>query len=307
MLRLWVPPGERLEDAPAFRVTVAGAEANVAMAAARMGARTAWLSALPENPLGRRAVREVGAHGVDISHVYWTDGARMGLYFVELSVPPRPISVLYDRAQSAAAAMTEEVVAWPAVETARLVHVTGITPALSESSKEMTYEVVRRARAAGSLVSIDVNYRRLLWEPAECALVVGDLAGLADVLISTIEDARDVFQITGPPDAVVRELQGLTGTSRVIVTAGGEGAFWLDGDKAGSAASYEAEALDRIGAGDAFAAGLLLGVLEDDVGRGVDRGLAMAALKLGIYGDQLTVSPEEVELLTKGHRREVTR
>jgi hypothetical protein len=140
-------------------------------------------------------------------------------------------------------------------------------------------------------------------QPTECALVIGDLA---DVLISTMEDARDAFQITGSPDAVVRELQEYR-TSRVIVTAGAGGAFWLDGDQARSAASYQAEALDRTGAGDAFAAGLLLGVLEGDVGGGVDRGLAMAALKLGIYGDQLTDRPEEVERLIMGHRREVTR
>lgn len=307
MLRLWVPPGERLEDAPAYRVTVAGAEANVAIAAARMGARTAWLSALPNNPLGRRAAREVVSHGVDVSHVHWTDDARMGVYFVELSVPPRPISVLYDRAGSAAATMTADTIDWTAVEGAGIVHISGITPALSEASRDMAHDLVRRAHQSGSMVSLDVNYRRLLWEPEECATVIGGLAGFADVLISTSEDARDVFDISGPPAAVVQELQAATGVDRVILTAGGDGAYWADGDEGGSNAAYEAEVVDRIGAGDAFAAGVLLGVLKGDLPGGVDCGLAMAALKLGILGDQLIARPEEVDQIRGGHRREVAR
>lgn len=307
MLRLWVPTGERLEDAPAFRVSVAGAEANVAMAAARMGARTAWLSALPSNALGRRAGREIAAHGVDVSHVRWTDEGRMGLYFIELSVPPRPITVLYDRAGSAAALMGPETVAWPAVENARLVHISGITPALSESTRELSLEVVGRAQAAGALVSLDVNYRHLLWEPRECRAVVTEMSRHADLLIATVEDARDVFGLDAPPQAVLQELSALTGTSRVVLTAGSDGAHWLDGDRQGSSPAYEASAIDRIGAGDAFAAGTLLGLLDGDLPAGVERGLAMAALKLGIHGDQLTVTPGEVDRVMQGSRREVSR
>ncbi len=93
MLRLWVPAGQRLEDAPAYNVTVAGAEANVAIAVARAGLSVAWLSRLPASPLGRRAAREIAGHGVDVSHVIWDESGRMGTYFVELSVPPRPVSV----------------------------------------------------------------------------------------------------------------------------------------------------------------------------------------------------------------------
>ncbi len=307
MLRLWVPTGERLEDAPAFRVTVAGAEANVAMAAARMGARTAWLSALPSNALGRRAWREIAAHGVDVSHIRWTDKGRMGLYFIELSVPPRPITVLYDRAGSAAALMSLEAVAWPVLESARIVHISGITPALSESTREVALEVVRRAHAAGALVSLDVNYRHLLWEPHECRAVMMEMARHADLVITTVEDARDVFNLTAAPQAVLEELGALTGAGRVVLTAGSDGAHWLDGKRRGSRPAFDASAIDRIGAGDAFAAGTLLGLLDGDLPGGIERGLAMAALKLGIHGDQLTVTPAEVDRVMQGSRREVSR
>lgn len=307
MLRLWVPTGERLETAPSFRVTVAGAEANVAMAAARMGADTAWLSALPGNTLGRRAAREVARHGVDVAHISWSDEGRMGLYFVELSVPPRPVTALYDRKNSAAAAMSTANIAWPVLENARIVHISGITPALSDSMRSLSIEVVQRSRAAGAMVSVDVNYRRSLWEPAESAETITVMARHADLLIATAEDARDVFELDGTPEATLRGLHGLCGTDRVVLTAGAEGAFWLDGSTFGSSAGYAAETVDRIGAGDAFAAGTLLGLLEGDLPGGVEQGLAMAALKLGILGDQLILTREEVDQVMQGHSREVSR
>jgi 2-dehydro-3-deoxygluconokinase len=308
MLRLWVPVGERLEQAPAFKVSVAGAEANVAMAAARMGARSAWLSALPRNSLGRRAAREIAAHGVDVSHVRWLDDARMGVYFVELSVPPRPTTVLYDRAGSAAALMNSASIDWPVIEESHLVHISGITPALSLSAQEMSLELVRRARDAHTLVSIDVNYRPLMWEPDQCRAVMIEMARCADLLITTAEDARDVFALEGEPTEVAGALTVLTGCHRVVVTVGSEGAHWLEGSREGFAPGYvDADVVDRIGAGDAFAAGALLGLLENDLEGGVARGLAMAALKLGIHGDQLSVTKEEVDRLIGGSGREVAR
>jgi 2-dehydro-3-deoxygluconokinase len=307
MLRLWVPAGERLETAPSFRVAVAGSEANVAISASRMGARTAWLSALPDNPLGHRAAREVAQHGVDVDHISWAENGRMGLFFIELSGPPRPVVALYDRENSPATSMSPSDVEWPVLENARIVHISGITPALSESARSLSIEVVRRSHNAGAMVSIDVNYRRKLWEPHECAATIVEMAAHADVLIATTEDARDVFGFTGTPDLVLRDLQDLAGTARVVLTAGADGAFWLDGSGAGFAAGYAAETVDRIGAGDAFAAGTLVGLLEGDFGGGVERGTAMAALKLGIYGDQLNVTRDEVDRLMKGHSREVSR
>ena len=189
-----------------------------------------------------------------------------------------------------------------------LVHISGITPALSDSAREMSLELVQRARDAGSLVSIDVNYRSLLWEPDECRTVVTEMARSADLLIATVEDAHDVFALEGDPARVLRDLAVLTGCHRVVLTSGPAGAHWLEGDRLGSVRGHSnAEVIDRIGAGDAFAAGTLLGLVEGDLVGGVERGLAMAALKLGIYGDQVTVTKEEVEWLIRGSGREVSR
>ncbi len=308
MLRLWVPAGERLEDAPAYQVGVAGSEANVAIAVARAGLSVAWLSRLPESALGKRAAREIAGHGVDVSHVVWDETRRMGTYFVELSVPPRPVSVVYDRAGSAAAALHPDDVAWTIVESARAVHLTGITPALSSEARLTTMETARRAREAGAAVIIDVNYRSRLWPPSEAAAVIGDLCKMATTVIVTAEDARDLFDASGPASQVAAVLRQTTGADAVIVTQGAEGAAWDALGDVGAAPAHPAEVIDRIGAGDAFAAGVILGLLDGDIAAGVKRGLAMAALKLGIRGDQFIASQAEIETLLDGDpKRQVSR
>ncbi len=303
MLRLWTRPGTRLETAPSFEVAVAGAEANVAVALARMGASVAFLTRLPDSPLGRRVAHEIGGHGVDVSGVRWALGERVGTYYVELATAPRPTRVIYDRAGSAAAAMGVDDVAWDVVEAARIVHVSGITPALSDSCLEVVEEVRRRSAA----LSVDVNFRTKLWPEQRAGAVLGELCRGAEIVTATREDARDVFGLTGEPADVVRDLEALTGARHVVVTLGAGGAAWRSGGAAGAADGHDADVVDRVGAGDAFAAGVLLGWLGGDVGDGVRRGLAMAALKLGIHGDQLTVDAAEVDAVMRGSDREVSR
>lgn len=303
MLRLSVPPGERLEDSPTLRVSVAGAEANVAIAVARMGRSAAWLSRLPISPLGRRAAREVAHHGVDTSHVRWSSDDRMGVYFVELTKPPRPITVIYDRKGSAASAMTREDVAWEVIENANVVHISGITPALSGSCREMAAEIMERAPTS----ILDVNYRARLWPADVAASTLTKLAQRADVVILTEEDAADVFGTVGDTREVLEQVREIVEGGAVVLTKGSNGADWLTDEGEGSAPGFAAEVIDRIGAGDAFAAGVAIGVVDGDVAWGVARGLAMAALKLGIYGDQLRVDPTEVEALMAGTDREVAR
>src|SRR5512145_33433 len=163
LVRLAIPSPARFETARHLDLQIGGAEANVAAACARLGLTAAWISALPANPWGERVRRELTGHGVDCAHVQMTENARVGVYFLEYGVAPRPVRVLYDRRDSAFARLTPAQVDWEPVRRARLVHLTGITPALGEAARSL----VERALREASTVSFDVNYRATLWSPEE--------------------------------------------------------------------------------------------------------------------------------------------
>ena len=128
MLRLSVPPGVRLENAQQFDISSAGSEADVSVALAQIGVDVAWYSIPPSNALGKRLAADLIRYGVDVSPVKWTPDDRLGIYFVELSHPPRPVSIIYDRAASTASQMSADEFPWDLVDSASLVHVSGITP-----------------------------------------------------------------------------------------------------------------------------------------------------------------------------------
>src|SRR3989449_11459500 len=159
LLRLAIPSPTRFEPARHLALQIGGAEANVAAACARLGLSAAWISALPANPWGERIRRELVGHGVDCGHVRMTEGARVGVYFLEYGVPPRPVRVLYDRRDSAFARLTVAQVDWEPVRRARLVPLTGITPALGGSGGALVPPAPRRA-AAGAL---GVHHPATLW------------------------------------------------------------------------------------------------------------------------------------------------
>src|SRR5206468_5401725 len=168
MLRLAAPPPRRLEQTSALDVQIGGAEANVAAACARLGLRTALISALPaEHAWGDRTVRELTGHGVDCAGVLRRPGSRIGLYFLEYGAAPRPVRVLYDRRDSALSQLVPAEVDWALVRGARLVHLSGITPALGDNLRAVVRRACREAQAAGVPVSFDVNYRSRLWSAKE--------------------------------------------------------------------------------------------------------------------------------------------
>jgi 2-dehydro-3-deoxygluconokinase len=298
MLRLSVRPGDRIEDAPAFDVHVAGSEANVAYAAARVGLRAAWVSVLPDNPLGHRVATTLSAGGVDTSLVRWRPAGRLGLYFVELGAAPRPVSVTYDRAASTMALATTSDFDWTAAADTQVLHVSGITLALSDSCRELAKHAMREARRAGATVTFDVNYRQKLWDRKAAAIAVRDVAPLVDVLICTREDARDLFDVVGAPDL---------GVETTVITRGAEGAAAWRAGIAVERRGHLVETVDRVGAGDAFAAGLIWGLLDGSLELGLERGLAMSALKMTLRGDLFRLDAAEVEALLAREGREVGR
>lgn len=299
LLRLASRAPYRLEQARELDVTFGGAEANVLCALARLGFRTAWVSALPQNPWGERLGRELKGHGVDLSHVVWRTGGRIGTYYLEYGLGPRPIRVLYDRQDSAFTTLSEDEVDWEVVRRSRLVHVTGITPALGEQPRGLTERAVEEANASGVFVSLDVNYRAALWSPEEAQIYLESLFPRAQLIFIGVEDARRIFGVDGEPEAVAETLRRRAPKAILALTLGERGSLVLADRPYRPTRLYALDTVaDRVGAGDAFAAGFLYGLLgRRDVQHAVDCGTALAALKCTMWGDVALVRPGELEEL----------
>jgi len=298
LLRLSLPSPARFETARQLDVQIGGAEANVAAAAARLGVRVAWISALPDNAWGQRVQRELVGHGVDCSGVRSIAGARLGLYYLEYGAPPRPIRVLYDRRDSAFARLRAEDVDWEPVRRARIVHVSGITPALGPTSRAL---IERAVTEAGEL-SFDLNYRATLWSPAEARAFSVGILPQARYLFIGAEEARTVFGLDGAAEAVLEGLTRLAPKATIALMQGAEGCTVLDGGRLlRPRYRHEVQVVDPIGAGDAYVGGFLWAILQ---GRGlpdaIDAGQAVAALKCSIWGDIALVSPRDVDDLLAG-------
>ena len=298
MLRLSIPSPARFETARQLDVQVGGAEPNVAAACARLGLRTAWLSALPGNAWGARVRRELAGHGVDCAHVRTVDDARMGLYFIEFGTPPRPIRVLYDRRDSAFARLTPEAVDWEPVRRARCVHVSGITPALGSGPRRIVEQALREAAA----VSFDVNYRAALWSPAEARAFAETVLPVARHVFLGQSEAETVFGLTGAPEATMEAIARLAPKATVAVLQGEAGSLVLDGGRLWRPSRRHAvQVVDPIGAGDAFVAGFLWATLGNRGAQAaVDAGTAVAALKCATWGDIALIDARDVEDLLAG-------
>ena len=326
MVRLTPPNFQRLEQARSFDVFVGGGELNVAVAAARLGVSSRWVSRLPENPLGHLIANRARELGVDVA-VEWCAKDRAGIYFAELGAAPRASSVLYDRSQSAISKVAPGKIDWAAAfKGARWFHISGITPALSASAAEVTGEAIRAAKKAGLTVSYDLNYRSKLWSPEKAREVQEPLMEHVDVLITTEEDARVVFGIGETDtyehleresyDDVARTLQKRFDFKAVAVTLRENPLVLLnswtaivvaDGELQ-RAPRYEVEVVDRIGAGDAFSGGLIAARLENSSWEHAVRfATATSALKHSIPGDFCLVTRAEVDQLLRGASLRVSR
>ena len=307
LLRFSVRAGDRLEDAPAFEVHVAGTEANVAYALARIGLRSSWTSVLPLGPLGRRVATTLAAGGVDLSNVVWSPTGRLGTYYVEFGSAPRPTRVVYDRTGTPMMQASSDLFDWDRICQSRVLHLSGITAALSAAAHELAEAAISEARRRGRLVSFDVNYRQRLWSVEAAARSLRALGPRVDLLICTIEDARDLLGISGTADEAVRRLADVLGVRTAALTCGAEGAVLLHEGEVLARPGCQVEPVDRIGAGDAFTAGLLAGWLEGSPETGLERGLAMSALKMTLHGDLFRFTAEDVDQVLAGSRREVHR
>jgi 2-dehydro-3-deoxygluconokinase len=322
MLRLSPPAGARLQEGGHLEACFGGAEANVAVSLARFGCPAALVTALPADELGERALRELRGHGVDTSAVV-RRGPRLGVYHLELGSGVRGSKVVYDRAGSAFALMGPGEVDWERVlEGAGWFHWSGITPALGEGAAALLREALAVARARGIPVSADLNFRSRLW-PAERAREVleGLLPGTA-LLLANEEDPATLFGLraagvdvaagrleAGPYRKVARALRERFGCGRVALTlrrslsaSENEWSACLDdGREFRIGPTYRLPVLDRSGTGDAFAAGLIHGLLSGmEAQAALDFGVAAGALKHSLWGDFNRVDASEVEAVASG-------
>ncbi len=315
MLRLAPPNFQRFEQTRTFDVTAGGSESSTAVGIARMGLKTAWISKLPENPLGRFVANKIREHGVDTSHVVWTDSGRVGVYFLEFGSAPRASQVIYDRKGSAISTLTVDEIDWkPIFEGTRLFHTSGITPALSKSCAKATAKAVSEARAAGCMVSFDMNYRTKLWSPEEAKACLSELLKSVNILITTRQDTARVFGLEGSHEELAEQLKDMFNFDVVAITLRNpitvQTGTWTSmalADKIYKGKVYDLEIIDRVGSGDSFTAGFLYGYLTGDVEKGIAYGDAMAALKHTFPGDLTWVTKEEVISQIEGEGARIKR
>ncbi|MDQ4045674.1 MAG: sugar kinase, partial [Chloroflexota bacterium] len=295
-------------------VTVGGAELNTAVGLVCLGRRASWVSALPANGIGRMIARHARAAGVDISGIHWVDErqGRAGVYFLEEGVDPRPSAITYDRKDTAIAKVTPGTFDWPSVlSEAAALHVSGITLAISEGARSEAMESVRVANASGIPVAFDLNYRSKLWSEAEAREAFTEIVPKVDILFASRSALRTFFDIEGSHEEVLREALNKLGVAAVTITrkrAKGARRLKIMSMAIGQSGVLtttdwrDIEVVDRLGGGDAYAAGFLHGYLEnpEQLSRAVALGNAASALKHTMPGDLLSATREEIEAVAAG-------
>jgi 2-dehydro-3-deoxygluconokinase len=261
----------RLRHASSLTLGVAGSESNVAIGARRLGCPAAWVGRVGADELGELVVGRIRAEGVDVGGVVRDPDAPTSLMLKERRSAGL-VRVTYYRRHGPGARLRPDDLDPARVQAAGLLHLSGITPALSRSARDTVYGAVELARAAGVPVSFDLNYRSALWPPAEAAATLRDLAGKADVVFAG-DDEAELCGLQGEPAELARALAGL-GAGEAVVKLGEHGAVaCLDGELY-RVAAVPVQAVDPVGAGDAFVAGYLAETLA---GRPVAERLGTAA------------------------------
>ena len=324
MLRLKSPGLERLFQSPVLEASFGGAEANVAVSLAQFGVPVSFVSAIPANAIGDACLGELRRFGVDTSRVR-RHGSRLGIYFLEAGANQRPSKVVYDRSGSAIAAAKPGDFDWDAVlDGASWFHLTGVTPAISQSAADLAIEGARRARAKGITVSCDYNYRKNLWKYGRPAPeVMRELVRHVHVGIANEEDCQQALGIELDVDVAsgslatdkyramaAHVLEEFPNLDKQVITLreshsadrNGWSAVLHNGKDFLVSRRYDiTDIVDRVGAGDSFGAGLIYGLhAYGDDARALEFAAAASCLKHSILGDFNRVSVSEVEALVAG-------
>ncbi len=325
MLRLAPPGCERFLQSPLFQATFGGGEANVAVSLANFGLAASYVTVLPaKNPLSDAVIAQLRGFGVETRSIVRGKG-RMGIYFLETGANQRPSRVVYDREGSSIALAKPGDIDWNTVfQDAAWFHITGITPAISESAAALSLEAMKTAREKGLTVSCDLNYRKNLWKWGKPASeVMRELVKFVDIAIANEEDVQMALGIqakvdvhSGALDPQVYEslagevLAAYPGLKAIAITLresrsashNGWSACLHDRRQFLLSGHYEiTHIVDRVGGGDSFAAGLIYGLQKlGDHREALEFAVAASCLKHSIPGDFNRVSADEVKALVSG-------
>lgn len=324
MLRLKSPGHEKLFQSPKLEATFGGGEANVAVSLANFGMNVSFVSVLPSNSIGDCCMMELRKFGVDITHIVRNEG-RMGVYFLETGANQRPSNVIYDREQSALACAQPNDIDWDSVlNEAEWLHVTGITPAISENTRVLAMIAVQKAKEKGITVSCDFNYRAKLWKYGKNAIeVMSELVKYCDIGIANEEDCQKSLGISVDVNvesgqlssdkyrelgnkvlASFPNLKAIAITLRESRSADNNGwsACLNDGKNFYISRKYNiCNIVDRVGGGDSFAGGLIYGLnVYNNQQDALEFAVAASCLKHSVPGDFNRVSLNDVQKLMNG-------
>ena|SRR5579872_6056864 len=313
MMRLSPPSFERLSQANHFNITYGGSEANVATSVSLFGVDSVHVTQFPENDFGRAAAAHLQSHGVSTKHINYS-GNQIGIYFLEQGADHRSSRVVYDRAESAFANLSPTQFNWEEIlKGASWFHWSGITPAISASAAEACFNAIRAARKLNTKVSGDINYRRNLWQYGKSASeVMPSLIAESDIIIGGLPDFENCMGIsTSDFTEACKKVQlkfpsvsKIVNTERTSIHSSHNKISAVLWDKRTLLHSKEYELtsiIDRVGAGDAFMAGLIYGWLSNWKDQEtLEFAIAACTLKHTVPGDVNRVSVEEVESLVKG-------
>lgn len=325
MLRLSSDVGIRLKESAAFHAHYGGGEANVAISLANFGHEAAFASKVPDHALGYAVAEHLRKYQVDTQHLVF-GGDRLGTYYMEAGSGERAASVIYDRAYSSFAQASKKD--WDLdklFESVELFHVSGITPALSSDLRELTIDLVQEAKKRGIKVSFDINYRGKLWTQAEAGAVIRQILPYVDYCSAGKLDALYLLGIKEPSQPVDNELvyyyekicelfpniEVLYSTKREVVSASDnylQGTIYRNGEYVESQKHHIVPIVDRVGGGDAFAGGILHGLLTGaDLQDTVNFATAASALKHTIHGDCNQFNIQEVEAFLQAGSGKIVR
>lgn len=309
---------ERLERTDLLRMALGGAELNVAAVLSSVGIKSAYITKLPDNPLGRWVEHALSSYNVSTEYITH-GGLRMGTYYSEQGSRPRTASVVYDRKNSSFLEITMEDYNFESSQCARIFHTTGITLALHENTMNTAFEMIKALKKSHSLISFDVNYRANLWSEEKARISIEKILPYVDILFISEETCRKMFQRTGTLEDILKDFANtynikiIASTQRKVINQSHHQFSSVIFNSSNNifyktANPYDIEVVDRVGSGDAYIAGVLYGLLtySFDCKIAQEYGDAFSALKCTIPGDILISNKSEIEAVIEKNKKGIT-